>query len=178
MPRALIPMAAPSPSATPSAAPAQNLQPPSFANCNAATPATAWSPCASAAAWAPPASSSASNTLRLGLGMLVLFVLVVSILIFRGLGLAGVSALASWPATARDGLAVMLLFTASAHFTTMKEDLIRMTPQWVPRPRAMVFFTGLCEIAGAIGLVVPETRRAAGVALILFFIAILPANLP
>jgi uncharacterized membrane protein len=109
--------------------------------------------------------------------MLVLFVLVVSILIFRGLGLAGVSALASWPATARDGLAVMLLFTASAHFTTMKEDLIRMTPRWVPQPRAMVFFTGLCEIAGAIGLVIPATRRAAGIALILFFIAVLPANI-
>jgi uncharacterized membrane protein len=71
----------------------------------------------------------------------------------------------------------MLLFTASAHFTPMKEDLIRMTPQWVPQPRAMVFVTGLCEIAGAIGLVVPMTRRAAGIALILFFIAVMPANI-
>jgi len=109
--------------------------------------------------------------------MLVLLVLVASILVFRALGFAGVSALASWPPAIRDGLAVMLLFTASAHFTPMKEDLIRMTPQWVPRPRAMVFFTGLCELAGAIGLVIPMTRRAAGIALILFFIAVLPANI-
>ena len=109
--------------------------------------------------------------------MLVLLILVASILIFRALGFAGVSALASWAAAVRDGLAVMLLFTASAHFTPMKEDLIRMTPRWVPRPRAMVFFTGLCEIAGAIGLVVPMTRRAAGIALILFFIAVMPANI-
>jgi uncharacterized membrane protein len=77
----------------------------------------------------------------------------------------------------RDGLAVMLLFTYSAHFAPMKEDLIRMTPQWVPRPRAMVFFTGLCELAGAVGLVIPATRRAAGMALILFFVAVLPANI-
>jgi uncharacterized membrane protein len=109
--------------------------------------------------------------------MLVLIVLVASILIFRGLGFAGAPAFASWSADLRDGLAVMLLFTGSAHFTPMKEDLIRMTPRWVPRPRAMVFFTGLCEIAGAIGLVIPETRRTAGVALILFFIAVLPANI-
>jgi len=109
--------------------------------------------------------------------MLVLLVLVASILILRGLGFVGISALASWPAAVRDGLAVVLLFTASAHFTPMKEDLIRMTPQWVPRPRAMVFFTGLCELAGAIGLVIPMTRRAAGIALILFFIAVLPANI-
>jgi uncharacterized membrane protein len=109
--------------------------------------------------------------------MLVLLVLVASTLIFRGLGFVGVSALASWSAAVRDGLAVMLLFTASAHFTPMKEDLIRMTPQWVPRPRAMVFFTGLCELAGAIGLLIPATRRAAGIALIPFFIAVLPANI-
>jgi uncharacterized membrane protein len=108
--------------------------------------------------------------------MLVLIILIAAMLVFRGLGFAGVSALASWPAAARDGLVVMLLFTASAHFTPMKEDLIRMTPRWVPRPRAMVFITGLCEIAGAIGLVIPATRRAAGIALILFFIAVLPAN--
>lgn len=109
--------------------------------------------------------------------MLVLIILIASILIFRGLGFTGAPAFASWPADVRDGLAVMLLFTGSAHFTPVKEDLIRMTPQWVPRPRAMVFFTGLCELAGAIGLVVPETRRAAGIALILFFIAVLPANI-
>ncbi|HKV64175.1 MAG TPA: DoxX family protein [Candidatus Acidoferrum sp.] len=108
--------------------------------------------------------------------MLVLIILIASILIFRGLGFTGVPAFASWSADVRDGLAVMLLFTGSAHFTPMKEDLVRMTPQWVPWPRAMVFFTGLCELAGAIGLVIPETRRAAGIALILFFIAVLPAN--
>ncbi len=109
--------------------------------------------------------------------MLVLVILIASILIFRGLGFAGAPAFASWSADVRDGLAVMLLFTASAHFMPMKEDLIRMTPRWVPRPRAMVFFTGLCEIAGAIGLVIPATRRAAGIALILFFLAVLPANI-
>ena len=59
-PRASIPTAALSPSATRWAAPAQNSPPPSSASCNAATRAMAWSPCASAAAWAPPASSSAS----------------------------------------------------------------------------------------------------------------------
>lgn len=109
--------------------------------------------------------------------MVVLLVLVISIVVFRGLGCAGVPSLASWPAAARDGLAVMLLLTASGHFTPLKEDLVRMMPRWVLRPRAMVFFTGLCEIAGAIGLGVPSLQRAAGMALIVFFIAVLPANI-
>ena len=51
-----------------------------------------------------------------------------------------------------------------------------MTPSWVPRPGAMVFFTGVCEIAGAIGILVPDLRRVAGIALIVLFIALLPAN--
>ncbi|HYY72522.1 MAG TPA: DoxX family protein [Candidatus Bathyarchaeia archaeon] len=109
--------------------------------------------------------------------MLVLIVLIVATLVLRGLGFAGVQALASWHDASRDGLAVMLLFTSSAHFTSMKEDLIRMTPSWVPNPRAMVFFTGLCEIAGAIGLVIPALQHAAAIALILFFITVLPANI-
>ena len=53
--------AAPLPSAIRSAAPEQSSRHPSCANSNAATPATAWSPCASAEAWARPGYSSASR---------------------------------------------------------------------------------------------------------------------
>src|SRR5207253_10909315 len=42
-------------------------------------------------------------------------------------------------------------------------------------PRLGVF-TSFCEIAGAVGLILPPTRRAAGFALIVFFIAVFPAN--
>ena len=41
----------------------------------------------------------------------------------------------------------------------------------------MVYFTGVCEIAGAVGLLLPEFRHAAGYALIVFFLAVLPANI-
>ena len=70
----------------------------------------------------------------------------------------------------------MLLFTASAHFTKMKSDLLRMMPNWIPQPMALIYFTGVCEIAGAIGLVFPYSRQAAGIALIVFFIVVFPAN--
>jgi uncharacterized membrane protein len=83
----------------------------------------------------------------------------------------------SWPAATRVGLAVMLLFTASAHFTAMRHDLARMVPPAVPNPMAFIYLTGLCEILGAIGLLIPATRVAAAVALTLFFLAVLPANI-
>jgi uncharacterized membrane protein len=109
--------------------------------------------------------------------MAVLIVLFASLLVYRAAGALGVEWLASWHTASRWALSTMLLFTASAHFTKMREDLLRMMPPAIPWPHALVFFTGLCEIAGAIGLLFPFTRQAAGIALILFFLAVLPANL-
>ena len=108
--------------------------------------------------------------------MLVLFVLLISLLIFRGLGVLGVEALGNWPAVTRYALATMLVFTASAHFTKMKSDLVRMVPGWVPWPSAVIYFTGICELAGAVGLLISGLRQAAGIALIVFFILVFPAN--
>ena len=40
----------------------------------------------------------------------------------------------------------------------------------------LVRFTGMCEIAGGIGVLVPGIRFAAGIALVVFLIAVFPAN--
>lgn len=109
--------------------------------------------------------------------MVVLFILIISFLIFRGIGFAGVAVFASWQASARDALSLMLIFTGVSHFTFMKEDMVRMMPPSIPWPRAMVYFTGVCEIAGAVGLQFPEFRRAAAYALIAFFVAVLPSDI-
>jgi len=71
----------------------------------------------------------------------------------------------------------MFCFTATAHFNSIRADLIRMVPPSVPNPELMVTFTGICEVLGAIGLLIPSTRRAAGIALILLLVAVLPANI-
>jgi uncharacterized membrane protein len=107
----------------------------------------------------------------------VLFIFVVSCLIFRGIGASGVTAFGTWQASSRDALSLMLVFTGISHFTFMKEDFVRMMPPSIPWPRVMVYFTGICELAGAAGLLVPELRRAAAYALIAFFLAVLPANI-
>jgi uncharacterized membrane protein len=109
--------------------------------------------------------------------MAPLIVLIVFTLLARGLGGLGVSALRTWVAATRAGLAVMFCFTAAAHFSGMRPDLIRMVPPAVPNPEVMVTVTGICEILGAIGLLVPRTRRLAAVALIVFLLAVLPANI-
>jgi len=52
-----------------------------------------------------------------------------------------------------------------------------MVPAAVPNPELMVTFTGLCEIFGAVGLLLPPTRRVAAAALIALLLAVLPANI-
>lgn len=108
--------------------------------------------------------------------MVPLLVLVTVTLAARLAGVAGVAPLRSWAGATRVGLAAMFCFTAAAHFNSMRSDLLRMVPPWVPNPELMVSFTGLCEIFGGIGLLVPGTRRVAAAALIALLLAVLPAN--
>jgi uncharacterized membrane protein len=108
--------------------------------------------------------------------MAVMVVLAASLLVFRSLGALGVKALASWKEATRYALAVMFVFTASAHFTGMRHELVRMVPAGVPYPGAIVAFTGVCELLGAVGLLIPRVQRIAGIGLILFLVAVFPAN--
>ena len=109
--------------------------------------------------------------------MIVAVVLVLATLLARALGLIGVGYFESWPAAVRVGLAAMLLFASSAHFNRMQADLVRMVPAWMPQPRAIVITTGVLECLGGVGLLIEATQRVAGWALILLFIALLPANI-
>ena len=109
--------------------------------------------------------------------MVLLIVLVAVTLLARLAGQLGIRSMRDWSAATRVGMAVMFCLTAAAHFNSMRADLIRMVPPSVPNPELMVTFTGVCEILGAIGLLVPRTRRIAAIALILLLVAVLPANI-
>jgi uncharacterized membrane protein len=108
--------------------------------------------------------------------MAVVVVLVASALIARIVGALAVPALDSWPAATRVGLTAMFFFTAIAHFNRMRADLVRMVPPALPFPEHLVTFTGVCEMLGAIGILVPATRRLAGLGLVLLLVVLFPAN--
>jgi uncharacterized membrane protein len=114
--------------------------------------------------------------LREGLLMAVLVVLLVAWAVFRGVGVLGISAFASWQGSAVYALAVMLVMTASAHFTGMRHDLERMVPKVFPRPMWIIYTTGVLELMGAAGLLLPRVREAAGICLIALLLAMFPAN--
>jgi uncharacterized membrane protein len=44
------------------------------------------------------------------------------------------------------------------------------------KPINLVYFTGVCEVLGGVGILLPWTRLAAGIALAVFLIVVFPAN--
>jgi uncharacterized membrane protein len=68
-------------------------------------------------------------------------------------------------------MSVMLLFTAIGHFKYTK-GMTLMMPAFIPYKKELVYFTGLVEIAAAIGLLISDLRHLTSVLLIIFFILI------
>jgi len=109
--------------------------------------------------------------------MIPFFVLVISTLVLRGIGAAGVGLLNSWTGCLRGGLALMFLFTASAHWGKRRGDLIAMVPRVFSSPERMVSTTGVFEILGAVGLLIPAIAPVAAACLAMLLIALFPANI-
>jgi uncharacterized membrane protein len=78
--------------------------------------------------------------------------------------------------TSRLLLAGIFVFAGMMHFI-IPASYVSIMPPWLPWHRGLVYLSGVLEIAGGVGLLVPRTRRAAGIGLILLLIAVWPANL-
>ncbi|WP_069161542.1 DoxX family protein [Nocardia altamirensis] len=111
--------------------------------------------------------------------MAPLVVLTVIAALARLIGwLAGLEWLDSWPHAVAIGLAAMFVLTASAHFLSpRREALVAMVPPALPKPAALVTITGVLELAGAVGLLIPATSAVAASALIAMMVLMFPANI-
>jgi uncharacterized membrane protein len=77
---------------------------------------------------------------------------------------------------ARGALALIYFGFGLLHLSDA-DAFLPIMPRMVPFPKLVVELTGGCELAGAIGLVLPATRRWAGACLALYAICVFPANL-
>ena len=62
-----------------------------------------------------------------------------------------------------------------AHFSLTEMEM-RIVPPFIPWPRPAVLISGVFELMGAAGILIPVARRAAGIGLFLLTIAVTPAN--
>ena len=91
------------------------------------------------------------------------------------------ASIVSWLAGAahalRMGMAAMFVFTGVAHFVPRaRDEMIHMIPPMFPRPAVLVALTGLFELAGAAGLVMPAIANVSAYALMALLVAMFPAN--
>lgn len=73
-------------------------------------------------------------------------------------------------------MAAFYLAAGSAHFTN-PAFYLEIMPPYLPWHEALVFWSGVAEVALGAGLLVPATRRAAACGVIALLIAVFPANL-
>ncbi|MEB3030237.1 DoxX family protein [[Mycobacterium] nativiensis] len=110
--------------------------------------------------------------------MAPLIALFVGSIAARIVGWLGVGYVGNWVSALAVGLAVMFVVTGVAHFVSpLRTDLIAIVPPQLPRPGTLVTITGVAELLGAVGLLIPATRVAAAVCLLGLMLAMFPANI-
>jgi len=83
---------------------------------------------------------------------------------------------------ARAVIALVFVGMGITHFVpAVGRGMAAMVPKTLARGRFLtaknlVWFTGGCEIAGGLGILLPTIMFAAGIALVIFLIAVFPAN--
>lgn len=79
-------------------------------------------------------------------------------------------------AVTRVVLAVAMVAVGITHFTNT-HWFEQIVPPFLPQPRLLVWISGVFEILGGVGVLVPQTRKLAGVGLVLLYVAVFPANI-
>lgn len=73
-------------------------------------------------------------------------------------------------------LAVFFVVAGVLHFLK-PEVYVQIVPPYLPFPLALVYVSGVCEVLGGCGVLIPRLRNLAGWGLIALLVAVFPANL-
>ena len=73
-------------------------------------------------------------------------------------------------------LAIFMTLAGLNHFLS-PSTYVGMMPAVLPSPLALVYISGIAEMAGGVGLLPRRTRKLAAWGLITLFIAVFPANI-
>ncbi len=72
-------------------------------------------------------------------------------------------------------LAVFFIVAGVNHFLN-PAPYLTMMPDYLPRPRELIVVSGVAEVLGGLGLLIPRLRVAAAWGLIALLVAVFPAN--
>ena len=74
-------------------------------------------------------------------------------------------------------IAALFYLAAGALHFLKPEPYLKIMPPFLPWHLALVYVSGVAEMAGGLGLLVPKVRRAAAWGIVALLIAVFPANL-
>jgi uncharacterized membrane protein len=78
----------------------------------------------------------------------------------------------------RDAKIVIGAFLVSGTVHLAKPEVYEsLMPSWVPAHREVILASGVAELAGAVGMLFPPTRRLAGIASAALLVAVFPGNI-
>lgn len=69
-----------------------------------------------------------------------------------------------------------MVAAGTLHFVAT-DAYVAIMPRYLPLHRELVYISGVFEILGGAGLLIARLRAAAGIGLIVLYIAVLPANI-
>ncbi|AIE85382.1 DoxX family protein [Fimbriimonas ginsengisoli] len=72
-------------------------------------------------------------------------------------------------------LALGMIAIGILHFV-LNEQFERVMPAYIPAHRGLVLISGLFEVAGGAGLLIPASRRYASFGLVALYVAVFPVN--
>jgi uncharacterized membrane protein len=73
-------------------------------------------------------------------------------------------------------LSGLFVIAGAMHFV-IPGRYMGIMPAWIPYPLEMVYLSGVAEMAGGLGLLIPRLRSAAAICLIALLVAVFPANI-
>jgi uncharacterized membrane protein len=73
-------------------------------------------------------------------------------------------------------LAILFIYAGVMHFLNPK-PFLNIMPEWLPNHLELVYVSGVFEILGGVGLLLPWTRKYAAWGLIMLLFAVFPANI-
>lgn len=80
------------------------------------------------------------------------------------------------PKALRLGTGLAFMAVGTMHFV-IEKFFIAIVPKSLPNPKLLVQISGVAEIAGGLGLLIPATRRLAGKGLLALLVSVFPANI-
>lgn len=72
-------------------------------------------------------------------------------------------------------LGVFMMGVGVLHFVSPR-GFEKIVPKWLPAPKALVYISGVFEILGGLGLMIPFSQRFSAWGLVALYLAVFPAN--